>query len=162
SHRRGRARRPLPCRRPSRGRRPRLRASSVAARSSLSCPSLRSAVCRCRWSGGAGGLSSDGRRLRGYRIRRTAGPPATAAAVAPVARLARHRRPATVLWVVLGSVSVYFMVGYAYGPIFLSLIIAFFTAVLAGRRLAAWSSLGAGYVSSLWLNHLGRGHRSPS
>jgi len=53
-----------------------------------------------------------------------------------VALAARRTRPVAVLAVVFGIVLAYLATGYPDGPIWLTLIIAFFTAVLYGHRLA--------------------------
>ena len=59
-------------------------------------------------------------------------------AVGPVALLWRRRSPAGVLAVVTASNVLYFALGYPYGPAWLSLIVAIWTAVTAGARRAAW------------------------
>jgi signal transduction histidine kinase len=69
----------------------------------------------------------------------------------PLALLARRKFPATVLTVVYLVTLAYAVRGYAHGPIFLALIVAFFTAVLAGRRAFAIAILAIGYVSFLWM-----------
>jgi signal transduction histidine kinase len=71
----------------------------------------------------------------------------------------RQRFPVAVLAVAFGTTLAYSVIGYAGGPIFVSLIVAFFTAVLAGRRKEAIASLVAGYLGFLWLGALlHRGH----
>lgn len=69
----------------------------------------------------------------------------------PIALLARRRNPVAVLWFVLAITVGYFALDYPRGPIFISLVIAFVATVMAGRRLAALSSLVVGYTSLLWL-----------
>ena len=61
-------------------------------------------------------------------------------AVGPVALLWRRRSPALVLGVVMAACVVYFALGYPYGPAWLSLIVAIWTAVTAGARRAAWAT----------------------
>jgi signal transduction histidine kinase len=61
---------------------------------------------------------------------------------------ARRRYPGTVLGVVLAATLGAGALG-AHGA-WLALIVAFFTAVLRGRRVAAIASLVAGYVASVW------------
>jgi signal transduction histidine kinase len=56
----------------------------------------------------------------------------------PVALLLRRRHPAGVLAAVMASNVVYFALGYPYGPAWLALIVAFWTAVTGGARRAAW------------------------
>jgi signal transduction histidine kinase len=65
-------------------------------------------------------------------------------AIGPVALAVRRRWPVPVLVVTLGATLAYLSGGYPYGPIFFSLLVAFFTAVIAGHRLAAWLVAGTG------------------
>lgn len=56
----------------------------------------------------------------------------------PAALLLRRRHPAAVM---VGTTAVtigYLLAGYPYGPVFVSLGVAFFVAVQCGRRRAAW------------------------
>jgi signal transduction histidine kinase len=59
-------------------------------------------------------------------------------AAGPVALLWRWRSPVWVLVAVTASNVLYFALGYPYGPAWLSLIVAFWTAVTGGARRAAW------------------------
>jgi signal transduction histidine kinase len=68
-------------------------------------------------------------------------------AVGPVALLWRRRSPAGVLAVVMGACVVYFALGYPYGPAWLALIVAFFTAVTGGARRAAWITAFVGLAA---------------
>src|SRR4030095_12021555 len=61
-------------------------------------------------------------------------------AAGPVALLWRRRSPALVLAVVMASNVVYFGLGYPYGPAWLSLIVALWTAITGGARRAAPST----------------------
>src|SRR5439155_18889212 len=72
-------------------------------------------------------------------------------AVGPAALLIRRRYPVVVLAVAFASTHAYSVIGYGRGPIFASLIVAFFTAIMRGHRFAAMVSLPLGYVSFLWL-----------
>jgi signal transduction histidine kinase len=72
-------------------------------------------------------------------------------ATGPAALLARRRHPAPVLAVAFTATLLYVVIGYASGPIWISLIVAFGTAVLAGYRALGWLSLFAGWVLFLWL-----------
>ncbi|GAA2626788.1 sensor histidine kinase [Streptomyces vastus] len=65
----------------------------------------------------------------------------------------RHRYPVFVVFGVAVSSLVYFGAGYPYGPIFLTIALACFSAVVAGHRRAAWAALGM-----LWVAHLLEGH----
>jgi signal transduction histidine kinase len=69
----------------------------------------------------------------------------------PAALAARRRHPLVVLWVVFAATLTYTTIGYPPGPIFLALIVAFFTAVIAGHRLAGWAAIAAGWALFLWL-----------
>lgn len=69
--------------------------------------------------------------------------------VGPVLCLFRHRCPVAVLLGVAATAFVYFAGGYPYGPVFLTLAVAAFAAVVSGHRRAAWWTLGV-----LWAGHL--------
>jgi signal transduction histidine kinase len=69
----------------------------------------------------------------------------------PVALLFRRRAPAAVLLFVLGVTLVYVASDYPDGPVYISLVVAFFTAVTMGRRRVAVAALLAGYPLMLWL-----------
>ena len=64
----------------------------------------------------------------------------------PVALAWRDRWPLVAVVVAEATAIVYIAVGYPYGPIFLSVVVALFTAVQAGHRRATWLLAGAGYV----------------
>jgi signal transduction histidine kinase len=74
----------------------------------------------------------------------------------------RRRYPVPVLGVVFGAALVYFVLGYAAGPIWLALIIAYFTAVVAGHRLAAAAVAVLGFSIFPWLDYLLRDRPGPS
>jgi signal transduction histidine kinase len=59
-------------------------------------------------------------------------------AAGPLALVWRRRSPVGVLVVVTASNVLYFGLGYPYGPAWLSLMVAIWTAVTAGARRAAW------------------------
>jgi signal transduction histidine kinase len=67
--------------------------------------------------------------------------------VGPVALAWRRRHPVAVLAVNLAATEAYYLFGYAWGPAFLSLAVAFWVTVSAGQRLPAWIAAGVGYVS---------------
>lgn len=73
--------------------------------------------------------------------------------VGPALLVVRHRYPAAVAYGVSVVTLVYVACGYPYGPVFLSLALACFAAVVAGRRRAAWGAVGL-----LWAGHLLIGH----
>ena len=68
-------------------------------------------------------------------------------AAGPVALLWRRRSPAVVLAVVMASNVLYFGLGYPYGPAWLALIVAFWTAVTGGARRAAWATAVVGLAA---------------
>jgi signal transduction histidine kinase len=74
----------------------------------------------------------------------------------------RRRHPVAVLGVVFGATLVYFVLGYANGPIWLALIIAYFSAVVAGHRLAAAVVAVVGFGIFPWLDYLLRDQPGPS
>jgi signal transduction histidine kinase len=80
----------------------------------------------------------------------------------PAALIFRRRYPATVLAFVLASTVGYFLLNYPRGPVFLALIVAFITAVIRGRRIAALATLIVGYFSFLWLGYLAGTESRPS
>jgi signal transduction histidine kinase len=61
-------------------------------------------------------------------------------AAGPLALLFRRRSPAGVLVAVMAAGVAYFALGYPYGPAWLALIVAFWTAVTGGARRAAWAT----------------------
>ena len=68
-------------------------------------------------------------------------------AVGPVALVWRWRSPAGVLAVVTASNVLYFGLGYPYGPAWLSLMVAIWTAVMAGARRTAWITVLVGLAA---------------
>ena len=74
----------------------------------------------------------------------------------------RRRYPVTVLGVVFGATLVYFLFGYANGPIWLALVVAYVTAVLRGRRLAAGIVAVSGFLIFPWVDYVVRNGRGPS
>jgi signal transduction histidine kinase len=75
-------------------------------------------------------------------------------AAGPVALLLRRRYPVAVLGFVLATTLGYLLLDYPKGPIFLSLIVAFVSAVMSGHRIGASIALVVGYFSFLWLPYL--------
>src|SRR5262245_3121941 len=74
----------------------------------------------------------------------------------------RRRYPVAVLAVVFGTTLVYFLLGYANGPIWLALVIAYYTAITRGHRLAAGIAAVVGFAIFPWLNYLLRDGPAPS
>jgi signal transduction histidine kinase len=56
----------------------------------------------------------------------------------PVALLGRRRWPVATLLVVAAVTVLFFALGYPFGPAWLALLVALWTAIAGGRRLAAW------------------------
>lgn len=80
-------------------------------------------------------------------------------AAGPAALLLRRQFPAAVWWVTVAAAVGFAGLEQARGLIYLSLIIAFVNAVLAGRRWAAIAGLVVSYLGLLWLPGLtGTGH----
>ncbi|MFI1963462.1 sensor histidine kinase [Streptomyces pathocidini] len=69
--------------------------------------------------------------------------------VGPAFLLVRHRYPRVTVFGTSAAALAYFTAGYPYGPIFISVAIACFTAIVSGHRWAAWSAVGA-----LWAGHV--------
>lgn len=63
----------------------------------------------------------------------------------PVALARRDRWPLVAVVASTAAANVYLGLGYAYGPIFVSVVVALFTAVQAGHRRSTWSLAAAGY-----------------
>ncbi len=61
----------------------------------------------------------------------------------------RKKYPVPVVFGVAAATMVYLGAGYPYGPVFVSVALAVFAAIVAGHRRAAWSAIGM-----LWLGHL--------
>ena len=83
-------------------------------------------------------------------------------AIGPIALLVRRRYPVGVLTLTFGVTLLYWVLGYGRGPIFLALIVAFFTVVRAGKRVAAIGSLVVGYFSFLFLGYASGVDRAPT
>jgi signal transduction histidine kinase len=75
-------------------------------------------------------------------------------AAGPVALVFRRRSPTGVLAAVMAATVVYFALGYPYGPAWLALIVAFWTAVTGGARLAAWVTALVGLAAYFTLSVL--------
>src|SRR5215218_267064 len=68
-------------------------------------------------------------------------------AAGPVVLVWRWRHPTLVLGVVMATSVLYFALGYPYGPAWLALIVAFWTAVTGGARRAAWATAFVGLAA---------------
>ncbi len=74
----------------------------------------------------------------------------------------RRRYPVAVMGVVFAATFVYFAMGYANGPIWLALVISYFTAVAQGHRVAAAVTAVIGFAIFPWLDFLLRDGDAPS
>jgi len=74
----------------------------------------------------------------------------------------RRRQPVAVMAVVFGATFVYFALGYANGPIWLALIVSYFTAVVQGHRLPAAVTAVVGFGIFPWLDLLFRDGEAPA
>lgn len=70
--------------------------------------------------------------------------------VGPVALLFRRYRPLPVLLAALGACIAFVFLDYGYGPIFLSLIVAFLTAGVRGPRRFSYPLIPFGYLLLVW------------
>src|SRR3954467_1389956 len=66
--------------------------------------------------------------------------------VGPLVLAVRDRRPLLAVAVSIVAADIYIALGYPFGPIFLSVVVALFAAVLAGRRREATLLVAAGFV----------------
>jgi signal transduction histidine kinase len=66
----------------------------------------------------------------------------------------RREYPGWVLLFAKGTTLLYVLLDYPRGPSFLPIIVAFFTAVMMGRRLIAWAVLAAEFVLFPWLPYV--------
>jgi signal transduction histidine kinase len=88
---------------------------------------------------------------------------AVALLIAAAGALAVRRRfPVATLAVVFGATVVYFAFGYANGPIWLALIVAYFTAILRGHRLAAAIVAVIGFGFFPWADQVLRDRPGPT
>jgi signal transduction histidine kinase len=74
--------------------------------------------------------------------------------LAAAALAGRRRHPVAVLAVVFGATLLYFVLGYDPGPIWITLIVAYYTAIVEGHRTAGWITAAAGFVIFPWLDYL--------
>ncbi|MEY9875274.1 signal transduction histidine kinase [Streptacidiphilus sp. MAP12-33] len=70
----------------------------------------------------------------------------------PALLLVRRQWPVQVCAGTAAVAGAYLLLRYPYGPIVLSVVIGYVTAVMAGRRRAAWISLGTLYVAHVLAN----------
>ncbi len=64
----------------------------------------------------------------------------------PLALWWLRRTPVGVLWFVTAVTLTYLLRGYPYGPVIIAAVVAAFSAVVTGHRIAAWSAVAVLYV----------------
>ncbi len=74
----------------------------------------------------------------------------------------RQRWPVLVLAAAFAATFGYEWLGYPGGPVWISLIVALFTVVASGRRVAAYTALAAGYVLGVWIEPVAHDKPGPS
>ncbi|MFF2847840.1 sensor histidine kinase [Streptomyces sp. NPDC058001] len=65
----------------------------------------------------------------------------------------RKRHPVFVAYGTAATTLVYLGAGYPYGPVFLTLVVGCFSAVVTGHRVAAWSAAGMWWAGHLLIAH---------
>jgi signal transduction histidine kinase len=75
---------------------------------------------------------------------------------------ARRRHPVATLAVVFVATFAYLGLGYAQGPVWLPLIVAYFSAVIRGKGIVAAGFAVAGFLLFPWLDRLLRDRSAPS
>lgn len=80
----------------------------------------------------------------------------------PLLLIGRRIHPVPVFLGVLAVTATYLLVGYGYGPIFLSLVIAFLTAASRGSRWRTYPFVPVGYLLMVWPVPVLRGHSTNS
>jgi signal transduction histidine kinase len=83
-------------------------------------------------------------------------------ACGPLALLLRRRNPSGVLLFTFAATLLYATIGYPQGPVYLSLVIAFATAVIEGRRTTTRALLVPAWALFLWLPYAVGNAHSPS
>ncbi|MGW9028766.1 sensor histidine kinase [Streptomyces sp. NPDC055722] len=73
--------------------------------------------------------------------------------VASGALLWRQRYPVPVAFVTAAAATVYLGAGYPYGPVFLTVAVGCFSALVAGRRKAAWAAVGMFWAGHVLVSH---------
>lgn len=71
----------------------------------------------------------------------------------PALLVLRYRRPRLVVFGACAVTTVYLAAGYPYGPIFISVALACFSAITAGHRRAAWAAVGLAWLGHALVTH---------
>ncbi|MFE3189181.1 sensor histidine kinase [Nocardia sp. NPDC059240] len=80
----------------------------------------------------------------------------------PALLILRHRYPLQVFYGTLAAAVAYLLAGYGYGPIFLSLIVAFLCAAVNGSRWYTYPFVAVGYLFMVWPVPGWRGYHTSS
>ncbi len=88
----------------------------------------------------------------------------TLLAAGPAALIARRRHPSAVLAVIMSATLLYWVgfghpLGYPRGPVFVALVIAFFTVAVRGSRWVPWVAVAAGWLGFALLGPIASGRR---
>jgi signal transduction histidine kinase len=83
-------------------------------------------------------------------------------AAGPIALLLRRRYPVAVLVFVFGATLAYWSTDFPRGPVFVALIVALITAILAGFRIVAVAVAVAGWLAFPWVPYLVGNEDRPS
>ncbi|MFC3571933.1 sensor histidine kinase [Streptomyces yaanensis] len=73
--------------------------------------------------------------------------------VASGALLWRQRHPVPVVFVTVAAALVYLGAGYPYGPVFFTVAVGCFSALVAGRRGTAWTAVGMFWAGHVLVSH---------
>ena len=82
--------------------------------------------------------------------------------VAAAPLVVRRRHPVAALQIAFGATLAYMALGYASGPVWLPLVVAYVTAVVQGHRVAALVTAAAGLATFPWLDTWFREQPAPS
>ncbi|WP_051767424.1 sensor histidine kinase [Streptomyces sp. NRRL S-37] len=74
----------------------------------------------------------------------------------------RGRHPVPVVFATVAAVLLYTGAGYPYGPVFLTVAVACFSAVVSGHRHAAWAAMGTFWAGHALIAHVLYGRLPPS
>ncbi|MFI1914469.1 sensor histidine kinase [Nocardia sp. NPDC020380] len=80
----------------------------------------------------------------------------------PLLLAVRHRYPVPVFYGTLTAAVAYLLVGYGYGPVFISLVIGFLSAALRGSRWYTYPFVAVGYLLMVWPVPHWRGYHTGS
>ncbi|MCQ4083616.1 sensor histidine kinase [Streptomyces sp. RB6PN25] len=73
--------------------------------------------------------------------------------IGPAFLAVRQRAPGLAVYGTAAAIVIYIAAGFPYGPVFLSLIVAVYSAIIRGRRRDAWIGMGIVYAGHLLIGH---------